>query len=84
MPLFTNATLVAADPPRETVAPDWKPVPVTVIDVPPAVGPDVGEIALTVGAGEVVPPPLDLARTVLSFFNDPGAVLKYVWGESTI
>ena len=51
--LLTTVTLVAAVPPRLTVAPARKPVPVIVTGVPPAVVPDVGEIALTVGAGFV-------------------------------
>ena len=49
--LLTTVTLVAAVPPRVTVAPARKPVPVMVTAVPPAVVPDVGEIELTVGAG---------------------------------
>ena len=48
--LFTTATLDAALPPRETLAPDWNPVPVIVIEVPPAVGPEAGDTVLTVGA----------------------------------
>jgi len=41
---------VSADPPNETVAPVWNPVPATVTDVPPAVGPLVGATDVTVGA----------------------------------
>ena len=48
--LFTT-TLLAAVPPSRTVAPDTNPVPVMVIDVPPAVGPEVGLTLVTVGAG---------------------------------
>lgn len=48
---LTTVTAVAAVPPNITAAPDRNPVPVTVIDVPPAVVPDVGEMAVTVGAG---------------------------------
>jgi len=40
-----------ADPPRETVAPVWKPVPVMVIAVPPPAAPVVGAIDVIVGAG---------------------------------
>ena len=55
------------------------------MEVPPVVGPDVGEMEVTVGAGGGGgPPPLDLARIVLSFFKEPGAVLIKVWGERTI
>jgi hypothetical protein len=50
---LTTTTLVAAVPPSVTVAPARKFVPVIVIGVPPVVGPDVGETALTVGAGGV-------------------------------
>jgi hypothetical protein len=50
---LTTTTLVAAVPPSVTVAPARKFVPVTVTGVPPNVDPDVGETALTVGAGGV-------------------------------
>ena len=49
--LLTTVMLVAAAPPNVTLAPDWNAVPVIVTDVPPAVVPDVGDIALTVGGG---------------------------------
>ena len=49
--LLATVTFVAAVPPKLTVAPARKPVPVMVTAVPPAVEPLVGEIALTVGAG---------------------------------
>jgi hypothetical protein len=45
----TTVTLVAAVPPIVTPVAPVKPVPVIVTDVPPAVGPELGEIALTVG-----------------------------------
>ena len=47
----TTVTLVQAEPPTVTVEPLAKFVPVIVIDVPPAVDPDVGDTAVTVGAG---------------------------------
>ena len=47
----TTITLVHAEPPTVTVEPLAKFVPVIVIDVPPAVEPDVGDTAVTVGAG---------------------------------
>lgn len=47
---FTTATLDAALPPIETLAPDWNPEPVIVIEVPPAVGPDDGDTVLIVTA----------------------------------
>jgi hypothetical protein len=46
---FTTVTPVAAVPPNVTVAPLTKPVPLIVTLVPPAVGPLVGAIPLTVG-----------------------------------
>ena len=49
--LLFSVTLVAAAPPKDTLAPVRKPVPVTVTVVPPAVEPDEGDTALTVGAG---------------------------------
>ena len=48
--LPTTFTFVAAVPPKLTVAPEAKPVPEIVTDVLPAVGPDDGETALTIGA----------------------------------
>jgi len=41
---------VRADPPNETLALAWKPVPATVTDVPPAAGPLLGVTDETVGA----------------------------------
>ena len=47
----TTTTLLAAEPPTETVAPVRKFVPVMVILVPPAATPDVGDTLEIVGAG---------------------------------
>lgn len=47
-------TDVQAEPPTVTVAPAAKPLPLTVIVVPPPVGPEVGEADVTVGAGLVM------------------------------
>jgi hypothetical protein len=41
---------VSADPPSETVAPAWNPVPLMDTEVPPAAGPLFGVTAETVGA----------------------------------
>src|SRR2546422_1170317 len=49
---LTTLTPVAADPPTVAVAPAAKPVPVIVIGVPPAVGPEVGLTAGTGGGGK--------------------------------
>ena len=65
---LTTVTLVAAVPPMLTVAPLEKPVPVMVTDVPPLVVPEVGEMAVTVGAGAVL-----LATSKLSKMTVPGA-----------
>jgi hypothetical protein len=47
--LFATTTLVAAVPPKVTVAPAAKFVPVIVTAVPPAVDPLFGDTLLTVG-----------------------------------
>jgi hypothetical protein len=44
-----RTTLEQLVPPTVTVAPLRKPVPVIVIEVPPRIGPDEGEIELIVG-----------------------------------
>jgi hypothetical protein len=49
----TTVTDVPAVPPKLTVAPVTKPVPVIVTRVPPAVGPAAGLRDVTVGAGDV-------------------------------
>ena len=51
----TTLTLVHAEPPTVTVEPLPKFVPVIVIDVPPAVEPDVGDTAVTAGGGVTFP-----------------------------
>ena len=63
--LLATFTLVAAVPPNVTLAPDRNPVPVMLIDVPPAVVPEVGEIALIVGAGVVVPCTANVATCII-------------------
>ena len=42
-----NVTPVAGTPPTRTVAPETKFVPLIVIVVPPAVGPEVGDTEVT-------------------------------------
>src|ERR1051325_8334835 len=79
--LLTKLTPVAAVPPRVTVAPLTKFVPVIVTDVAPFVLPELGEMAVTVGAG-AGPPLFD--RIVVSLRSAPGEELRYVDGESTI
>jgi hypothetical protein len=48
---LTTVTPVAAVPPKLTVAPARKPVPVMVTAVPPLAVPVLGAIEVTVGAG---------------------------------
>jgi hypothetical protein len=56
---LTKTTLLATSVPMETRAPETKPVPVTVMTVPPAVGPLAGETLVSVrddvGGGGAVP-----------------------------
>ena len=54
--LFTTATFVAAVPPKVTVAPVAKFVPVIVTAVPPAVPPLLGDTLVTVGTTTYVYP----------------------------
>jgi hypothetical protein len=46
---LATVTEPAAAPPRVTVAPDTKPVPKIVTIVPPPVGPEPGDTAVTAG-----------------------------------
>ena len=51
--MLDTLLMVAVEPdvsPKRTVRPDWNPVPVIVTREPPAVGPLVGLIPVTVGA----------------------------------
>src|SRR5262245_44012399 len=48
--LPTTLTFVAEAPPKLTDAPEAKPVPEIVTEVPPAAGPDAGETPPTIGA----------------------------------
>lgn len=53
---FTTVTPVAATPPKVTVAPETKFVPVIVTAVPPVVGPLLGDTLVTVGTRTYVYP----------------------------
>lgn len=73
--LLTSVTPVAALPPRLTLAPARKPVPVIVTVVPPLMLPELGVTETTVGAGLdggfgvfglIVPPPQPGNRRVRS------------------
>jgi hypothetical protein len=55
--VLATDTTVPATPPNETVAPAWKPVPVSVRALPPPTGQEVGEIPVRDGGG-VPPTPL--------------------------
>src|SRR4029453_8506635 len=63
---LTTVTLVADVPPKVTVAPVEKPVPLMVTDSPPLVLPELGEIEMTSGA-------MLLANSKLSKMTLPGA-----------
>ena len=54
MVALTTVTLVAAVVPKSTVVAPVKPVPVMVTNVPPAAGPLLGLIPVTVGAATTV------------------------------
>jgi hypothetical protein len=47
----STVATVSADPPSDTVAPVWKPLPAIVTLVPPAAGPLLGATDVTVGGG---------------------------------
>jgi hypothetical protein len=54
-PPLTTTTLVAAAPPKVTVAPGVKFCPLSFTAVPPAVGPLVGDTVLKSGTGASSP-----------------------------
>jgi hypothetical protein len=68
--LFTTTTLVAAVPPKATVAPAPKFVPVIVTAVPPAVGPLFGDMLLTVGGS--IPPDAVRKATICMIHGPEG------------
>ena len=79
--LLTSVTAVAAVPPRLTVAPARKPVPVIVTAVAPLIVPELGVIEVTVGAGLdgglgelglTVPPPQPGNRSARSNSKERG------------
>jgi len=49
MVVAVTVDTVSAEPPNEAVAPGWKPVPLTVTEEPPALGPLLGVTELAVG-----------------------------------
>jgi hypothetical protein len=68
---------VSADPPKETVAPAWNPLPETVTEVPPTVGPPVGLTVVTVGPVTYVKHPVQVPVCASGFvtvtFTAPAA-----------
>src|SRR5205807_860586 len=70
---FTT-TPVAALPPKETVSPAAKFVPVTVTVVPPDAGPVAGFTLLTVGAGGAVPPHVTITGEEFAWMFTPPAL----------
>ena len=73
---LTTVTPVAEVPPRVTVAPLRKPVPVMVTAVPPFAVPVPGEMEVTVGAGlpEVCPLAMNVAICMTHCAELVGAV----------
>ena len=75
--LLRTLTPVAAIPPTVAVAPVMKPLPVIVIAVPPAVGPDAGDTPVTAGgemyANALVSAPLCESGLVTDTVTVPGA-----------
>ena len=70
---LTTTTLVAAIPPMVTPVAPVKPVPVMVMLVPPATGPLVGEILVTVGTGTTT---LAVCPVKAMLFNSTLALLE--------
>ena len=83
--LLTTTTLVAAAAPKVTVAPEAKFVPVIVTDVPPAVGPLLGDTLLTVGLTTYVNPlvrlplwPIELVTVTVTAPAVPAGVVAVI------
>ena len=53
MLVAVTVATVSGDPPSDTLAPDWKPLPLTVTELPPAVDPLFGVTDVTVGGGPI-------------------------------
>src|SRR6185436_644287 len=70
----------AGTPPNLTVVPETKPCPLITTLVPPAAGPEFGTMAEMFGVGS---PELCGIMTV-SFFNNPGALVRYDCGDNMI
>jgi hypothetical protein len=71
--LLTTVTLVAAVPPKLTVAPETKLVPVIVTPVPPPADPESGDTDVTVGAGALLEP---FRRTKLATDGTPWLLIR--------
>ena len=79
VPAITVSLIVAttrADPPKSTVAPAWKPDPLTVTDVPPPLPPLLGVTEVTEGAAaaklkQEVHEPLCASGLVTTTFTAP-------------
>ncbi|HEY8824113.1 MAG TPA: hypothetical protein VIP07_04430 [Candidatus Limnocylindria bacterium] len=70
VPVIVVALMVAtvsADPPNETVAPVWNPLPATLTDVPPALGPLFGVTEVIAGAATYVKQSVQLALCASGF-----------------
>ena len=71
--LLATVTPVAAFPPKLTVAPEAKFVPVIVTPVPPRVDPESGDTDATVGAGPELEP---FNRTKLATDGTPWLLIR--------
>ena len=78
--LLTTVTFVAAAPPKLTVAPATKLVPVMVTELPPVVGPLLGLTPVTVGASTkdgakdaITTPELIVPSEIVVILTGPGA-----------
>jgi hypothetical protein len=67
--LLTTVTLLAAVPPKVTVAPDTNSVPVIVTTVPPTVVPELGDTDVIVGA--TVPVPIAALKVAICITHGP-------------
>ena len=79
--LTTVTPVHAVDEPMVTVAPARNPVPVIVTFCRPATSPEVGVIAVTVGAGFVM---LNVTEVVMDPEVDPVAVIVIVADDATV
>ena len=73
-------------PPRVTVSPAWKYLPVSVTDVPPVGDPSEGDIPRILGGSTNVKPPINFPESPLLFvtITFEARVFKFLSGEITV